>query len=129
MALRYLVDTNRLTDALRGDSEVINFLETAAEVWISFVSLAELRAGFMLGSRKDLNEGLLQAFLRLPGVGVVFADRETTIHYARLFLQLRRAHTPIPTNDLWIASLAVQHNLVLLSRDFHFDRLPQIERR
>jgi predicted nucleic acid-binding protein len=71
---------------------------------------------------------MLNNFLRLPGVGVLYADRETTEVYARLFLQLRRAGGPIPTKDLWIASLAVQHQLTLVSRDEHFDKLPQVIR-
>jgi predicted nucleic acid-binding protein len=41
-------------------------------------------------------------------------------------LQLRRQGTPIPTNDLWIAALVLQHDLVLCARDRHFDHLPQI---
>ena len=125
--MRILLDTNRLTDSLRGDRLAIQILEAASEIWIPFVSMAEIRAGFLAGARSATNEGLIQAFLRLPGVGVLFADRETTAVHARLFVQLRKAGTPIPTNDLWIASLAVQHNLVLMSRDEHFEKLPQIE--
>jgi len=126
--VRILLDTNRLTDAFRGDRGVVKMLEEAEEVWVPFVCLAEAKAGFLGGTRHGSNEGLLSAFLRLPGVGVRYADRETLGVYARLFVQLRRAGTPIPTNDLWIASLAVQHDLTLLSRDGHFDKLPQIQR-
>jgi len=121
-----LLDTNRLTDAFRGEAEIVETLERAVEVWVPFVALAEIKAGFAGGSRGGENEGLLHAFLRLPGVGVLFADSETTDVYARLFLQLRKAGTPIPTNDLWIASLAVQHQLVLLSRDEHFRKVPPV---
>lgn len=42
--------------------------------------------------------------------------------------QLRNQGTPIPTNDLWIAALVMQHNLVLCSRDRHFTHLPQLDR-
>ncbi|MDP2998079.1 MAG: type II toxin-antitoxin system VapC family toxin [Bryobacterales bacterium] len=124
--MRVLLDTSRLIDAFRGEAEIVKTLERAAEVWIPFVALAEIKAGFLGGGRPGENEGLLHAFLRLPGVGVLFADSETTDVYARLFLQLRKAGTPIPTNDLWIASLAVQHQLVLLSRDEHFRKVPQV---
>jgi tRNA(fMet)-specific endonuclease VapC len=41
---------------------------------------------------------------------------------------LKKAGTPIPTNDIWIAALAVEHSLVLYSRDAHFDRFPGIPR-
>ncbi len=124
--MRALLDTNRLTDVFRGDAALVKILERAEEVWIPFVALGEIKAGFLAGSRPAENERLLFAFLTLPGVGVLFADRETTDVYARLFVQLRRAGTPIPTNDLWIASLAVEHQLTLFSRDEHFRKIPQV---
>jgi predicted nucleic acid-binding protein len=62
------------------------------------------------------------------GVRVLFADDQTTHHYAAVFRQLRKQGTPIPTNDMWLAALALQHNLALQARDKHFDRLPQIAR-
>lgn len=62
------------------------------------------------------------------GVRVLFADDQTTRHYAALFRQLRRQGTPIPTNDIWLAAIVLQHNLVLHDRDRHFDCLPQLVR-
>ena len=126
--IRALLDTNRLTDVLRGHSHTVEAIEKCAEVWVPFVSLAEIKAGFLLGRRAKDNERLLQALLLKPAVGVLYPDRETTEVYARLFLQLRRSGKPIPANDLWIASLAVQHQLVLVTRDKHFDALPQLLR-
>ena len=59
---------------------------------------------------------------------MLFADEQTTFHYARIFRQLREQGTPIPTNDIWIAALVQQHDLLLCSRDAHFDVLPQLGR-
>ena len=128
MEVRILLDTNRLTDALRQEMSVSDIVERAVEVWIAFVTLAEIKAGFLGGHprRRANNEALLLGFLRLPAVGIVYADRETTDVYARLFDQLRQAGTPIPTNDLWIASLAIQHQLALVTRDTHFSKIPQV---
>jgi tRNA(fMet)-specific endonuclease VapC len=128
LAVRVLLDTNWLTDVLRGDQAAAAILEESVEIWIPFVALGEIKSGFLHGSRSGENEAALQTFLRLPGVDVVFADRETTEIYARLFVFLRRTGSPIPANDLWIASLAVQHQLVLLTRDKHFRKLPQVSR-
>ena len=88
--------------------------------------LGELRAGFACGSRGPENEKNLVRFINSPRVELLFADEETTRQYANLFRQLRRQGTPIPANDLWIASLAVQHDLYLFTRDSHFEHLPQI---
>ena len=126
--MRILLDTNRLTDALRRERSVAAVVEEAAEIWVPFVALAEIKAGFLGGDprRRAQNESLLLRFLRLRSVEVLYADRETTEVYARLFLQLRQAGTPIPTNDLWIASLAIQHELALITRDAHFAKVPQV---
>lgn len=70
----------------------------------------------------------MRRFLLKSGVEVLLADDQTTHHYAAVFLQLRKQGTPIPTNDIWLAALVLQHNLVLHARDRHFDYLPQIIR-
>ena len=128
--MRILLDTDRLIDALRQDKSITDLVEQALEVWIAFVTLGEIQAGFQSGHPRRLahNEALLLRFLGLPLVGVLYPDRETTGVYAHLFVQLRQAGTPIPTNDLWIASLAVQHQVTLLTRDAHFAKIPQISR-
>ena len=36
---------------------------------------------------------------------------------------LRRKGRPIPDNDVWIAAVALQHDLVSASRDSHFERV------
>jgi predicted nucleic acid-binding protein len=54
---------------------------------------------------------------------VVFATAE---HHARVFVQLKRAGTPIPDNDVWIAAIVLEHNLTLVTRDRHFECIPQI---
>jgi len=58
----------------------------------------------------------------------LLADEETTHHFARIFTQLRLQGTPVPVNDVWIAALAAQHDMLLFSRDRHFDSLPQVAR-
>ena len=54
-----MLDTNRLTDAFRGEAAVVKIIEQAAEVWIPFVALAEIKAGFLAGSPSAENKGLL----------------------------------------------------------------------
>lgn len=124
--MRLALDTNRYTDLCRDTAEVVTLVEHAEAVFLPFVVLAELRAGFAVGTRGAENERVLRRFLMKPGVAVLFADDQTTHHYATLFRQLRRQETPIPTNDLWIAALVLQHDLVLCARDRHFENLPQI---
>jgi tRNA(fMet)-specific endonuclease VapC len=126
--VRLALDTNRYVDLCKGVSETVDLLTVADGVSLPFVVLGELRAGFAFGRRPAENERVLQRFLLKEGVEVLYADDQTTHHYARAFRQLRTQGTPIPTNDLWIAALVLQHDLVLHDRDKHFDHLPQLVR-
>lgn len=126
--MRVLLDTNRYVDFCRGETAVAEIVRRAESVKLPFVALAELRAGFRCGTVGRRNEATLVRFLASPRVTVLYADEQTTHAYAGLFAQLRMQGTPIPTNDLWIAALCVQHDLLLCSRDAHFNHLPQLAR-
>ena len=126
--VRLALDTNRYTDLCRGEQSLIEIVERADAVWLPFVVVGELRAGFAVGSRGTHNEAVLRRFLLKPGVGILYADEQTTHHYASVYRQLRKQGTPIPTNDMWIAALVLQHSLVLCARDTHFDALGQLVR-
>jgi len=126
--VRLALDANRYTDLCRGNVHVVETVEIADEVWLPFVVLGELRAGFAVGSQGTHNEAALRRFFLKSGVGVLYANEQTTHHYAAVYRQLRKQGTPIPTNDMWIAALVLQHSLVLFARDTHFDVLPQLTR-
>ena len=103
--MRIAIDTNRYVDFARGLPEAVNRVRAADTIFMPFVVLGELRAGFLGGSQAPDNEANLARFLNSPRVDILLADDESTHHYARLFHQLRRQGTPIPTNDVWIAAL------------------------
>jgi tRNA(fMet)-specific endonuclease VapC len=120
------IDTNRYRDFCDNDPVAVDRIQTADRIFLPFVSLAELRAGFRCGSRALENENILIRFLNSTRVTPLYPTDQTTHHYAQLFAQLRRQGTPIPTNDIWIAALALENNLLLFSRDAHFTHLPQL---
>lgn len=126
--MRLALDTNRYTDLCRGNEPVLERIEAADEVWLPFIVLGELRAGFAVGSQGPRNEAILRRFLLKTGVDVLYADEQTTHHYASVYRQLRKQGTPMPTNDMWIAALVLQHSLILYDHDTHFDALPQLTR-
>jgi tRNA(fMet)-specific endonuclease VapC len=126
--MRLALDTNRYTDLCQGNTSIVETVELADEVWLPFIVLGELRAGFAVGTQGSHNEAILRRFLLKHGVGVLYADEQTTHHYAAIYRQLRKQGTPIPTNDMWIAALVLQHSLSLCDRDAHFDTLPQLTR-
>ena len=126
--MKIVLDTNRYRDFCLGDPLVLDRLQLAEQIFLPFVALAELRAGFQCGTRAGQNERILLRFLSRPRTSVLYASEATTRHYAQLFYQLRQQGTPIPTNDIWIAALVIEHGLPLFSRDQHFDHLPHLPR-
>jgi tRNA(fMet)-specific endonuclease VapC len=126
--MRLALDTNRYVDLCKGLAPTVELVASADAVFLPFAVVAELRAGFALGRRGAENERALRRLLQKPGVSLLLTDEQTTFHYASVFRHLRERGTPIPTNDMWIAALVLEHDLVLHARDEHFDRLPQLPR-
>ncbi|HLB59933.1 MAG TPA: type II toxin-antitoxin system VapC family toxin [Bdellovibrionota bacterium] len=121
-----LIDTNRIVDFFKGVEETNQIINKSERIYVSFITLGELRAGFLSGKKGFENEKLLIQLLNSPRVEVIYPTEETTHHYARLFSQLRHQGTPIPTNDIWIGALCLQHDLPLYTRDDHFKNIPQL---
>ena len=126
--MRVAIDTNRLTDLFRGDRALAEMLGGCDEVGLPLVVLGEMLAGFYGGTQRVTNEALLRAFLMKPTVRVLMPGRETAEQYGRLFVQMKRAGTPVPDNDLWIAAQVLEHELELITRDAHFAKMPQVAR-
>ena len=120
------LDTNAYGDFMRGDGDRVRIVRAARSISMPIIVLGELRAGFAAGNRQSSNAANLQRFLASPRVSVLLPDEQTAHHYAQLHLQLRNKGASIPTNDLWIASLVVQQDLVLCTSDRHFRHLPQV---
>lgn len=102
------LDTNAYSAFMRGEPSRINIVRAASRILMPLFVLAELRAGFTAGSKSASNAANLQRFLGTPRVSILAPDEATTHQYAQLFAFLRRRGTPIPANDLWIASLSIQ---------------------
>ena len=119
-----LIDTNVYSGFMRGEQRAVRTLRAAHEIHLPLIVLAELLAGFAAGARPQKNRDELARFMASPRVQVLKPDEKTAQHYADVFIALRKQGTPIPTNDLWIAALARQHRLPLLSFDAHFGSVP-----
>ena len=121
-----ILDTNALSAFFAGDKGAVDKLASANRLYLPVIVLGEYRYGLM-GSRKRKEWGpQLMAFAGTCSVLPV--QESTTLSYARIRNHLRKAGTPIPENDIWIAALAMEYGQPILSRDSHFDQVPQIER-
>jgi predicted nucleic acid-binding protein len=123
---RILLDTCAYTALVRGHAEIAQAQRRAREIYLTPVVLGELAAGFRHGNQRQKNEAVLAELRASSRVRVLVIDEETADCYAEILLTLRRAGNPIPTNDLWIAASAMQHGLVVLTTDEHFDHVPQV---
>ncbi|WP_419165904.1 PIN domain-containing protein [Candidatus Palauibacter sp.] len=123
---RYCLDTSAYIDALRGDRRCGMILDAAAWVGVPAIVLGELRAGFRLGAGGAEEEARLSDFLASPTVEVVPVDDDVAACYADIVVDLRRAGTPIPVNDVWIAACAAHTGSTVLTADAHFERVGRI---
>ena len=121
-----ILDTNALSAFVDGDAAVGQILRRQARAAIPVTVLGEFRYGIAESRRRSAYEAWLNA--HLPHFDILAVTDETALAYAALRVVLRRSGRPIPANDAWIAALALQHRLPVLSRDQHFDVVPQLER-
>jgi len=128
VAVNVALDTNAYSEFMRGESTRVRVVRSARRLFLPLIVLGELRAGFAAGNRESDNSANLQRFLNSARVSVLLPDEQTTHHYAQIHLQLRQQGLAIPTNDLWIAALTIQHGLILCTSDAHFKHLPQVPR-
>lgn len=125
MSRRLCLDTSAYSHFQLGEKQAVSLISSAKVVGIPSIVLGELRAGFKLGSRADKNEKELQEFLSNSVVQVLNVDDEASNFYADVVLQLRKSGTPIPTNDIWIAALALREGATILTFDKHFQTIRQ----
>jgi predicted nucleic acid-binding protein len=122
-----ILDTNALSAFADGEAAVGDVLRTQSRAAIPVVVLGEFRYGIAGSRHQSEYEAWLEA--TLPAFDVLVVDEGTARAYAELRVELKRAGRPIPANDAWIAALARQHGLPVLTRDEHFDVVPGLERR
>jgi tRNA(fMet)-specific endonuclease VapC len=123
---RFCLDTSAYSHFKRGDRRVVELIDGAEWLGMPTIVLGELRAGFLLGGRPAANEDELREFLLTPIVEVLGVDAEVSRHYAEIVVDLRRAGTPITTNDIWIAAIAAREGALVLSFDVHFKAISRV---
>jgi tRNA(fMet)-specific endonuclease VapC len=119
-----LLDTNVIIAVFKGEPAILTRLRAAAEIYLSSVSVGELIFGALKSANQARN---LERVDELVASSVVLpCDTDTARCYAGIKHELKHKGRPIPDNDLWIAALAVQHDLLLLTLDQHFTEINQL---
>lgn len=121
-----ILDTNALSAWAEGHAAVESPLRVAQRLVVPSVVLGEYYFGIRQSRHRNRYEDWLARYLPLTEIALVTSA--TADAYADIRLELRRRGTPIPPNDVWIAALARQHGLALLSNDGHFDTVDGVRR-
>lgn len=121
-----VLDTNALSAFAEGAAALESILRHAGEIAVPVIVLGEYRYGIAHSRhRQRYEQWLAESILNAR---ILDVNEETAAFYATLRSELKLAGTPIPSNDIWIASLCRQHSFSLLSRDRHFDGIRGLER-
>jgi tRNA(fMet)-specific endonuclease VapC len=120
-----LLDTNAVIALFAGEPAAAERFESDDAVFLCVHVLGELRYGALASSRVLDNLARLERFT--APIPVLPCDAETVVHYAEIRFGLRKGGKPIPENDIWIAAIARQHGLTLLSRDSHFEQIADLD--
>ena len=124
---RLVLDTSAYSHLRAGHVQVLNHVAGASVVVMPVTVLGELEAGFELGHRTRENRRILAEFLEEPFTSVMDVTATTVRYYARIVASLRRAGTPIPVNDVWIAASAMECNGHLLTFDRDYRRVMDLD--
>lgn len=121
-----ILDTSALSAFADGEAGVGHALRRQARAAIPVIVLGEFRYGIAQSKHRSTYEAWLES--QLSYFDILMVTQDTAIAYAALRVALKRSGRPIPANDAWIAALALQHRLSVLSRDEHFDVVPGLDR-
>lgn len=124
---RLLLDTNIITALLKGETAIADKIDKAKEVFIPAIVTGELYYGALHSSRIQKNISNIQ--LLTNSYTVLPVDTGTTITYGTIKALLRKKGKPITENDIWIAAIALQHNLIVVTRDKHFKEIAGLKLR
>jgi len=124
---RLVLDTSAYSRFRNRDERVLELIAAAEIVSVPTIVLGELEAGFALGRRERENRSMLAEFLAESFVSILPVTPAVARRYGRLFADLRRAGTPIPINDVWIAATTIDCGGHLLTFDSDFGYLVSLD--
>jgi tRNA(fMet)-specific endonuclease VapC len=125
---KIVLDTNAYTRLLAGEADVLDVIGTAETVYMSIFVLGELYAGFAGGTKERENKATLNRFLFKPSVKILNATAETAEVFGVVKQDLKKAGTPFPINDVWIAAHTLETGSTLVTYDGHFKKIAGIRR-
>lgn len=124
MSGRYLLDTNIIVALFANDISILTATNNADEIFIPSIVVGELYYGAYKSQKKHINVARVNSFVETNVI--LECGAETAHWYGKIKQTLQRKGRPIPENDIWIAGLAFQYHLTLVTRDKHFHEIPNL---
>ena len=119
--MRYLIDTNIVIAFLIDEPAMLRELARAPQTFVSAITLGEIYYGIFKSARPSQNMGRIS---KINGrFSVIGAGAGTAEVYGRVSNELRAVGGSIPVNDVWIAAIALEYSMTLVTRDAHFQRV------
>jgi len=118
MSGKLAIDTNIAIKFLNGDKHIDNFLSKYSEIYLPVIVAGELIFGAL--NSKHSEQNLLKHKKLIDRAGILEITKKTANTYAETRLFLKKNGKPIPENDLWIASICIEHKISFVSADEHF---------
>jgi tRNA(fMet)-specific endonuclease VapC len=122
---KFLLDTNIVIATINNEAVVLKILEKVSDFSIPSIVIGELYFGAEKSAKVAQNSAKI-ADLVLKNA-ILFVDFHTAKHYGTIKNHLKKQGTPIPDNDIWIAATAIQHDMILVSRDAHLQNVPDLK--
>lgn len=126
MSGKYLLDTNIVIALFAEDPSVRKHMAKASEIFIPATVIGELFYGAFKSGRPKANTARIEEFA--ASNTVLACDIATGREYGQIKNLLHKKGHPIPENDVWIAAIAMEHGLTLVSRDEHFKKIDGLKR-
>jgi tRNA(fMet)-specific endonuclease VapC len=121
--MSHLLDTNAVIARLNGEQAFEEFLrQSTTAIYIPSIVFGELYFGAENSTR--VSENISKINQVALGVTILVADLDTAKVYAKVRIEQKKKGRPLNSdNDYWIAALAVQHRLTLVTRDQDFQAI------
>ena len=123
MEVNLVLDTSAYSNFLNDKYDLHRFINPSNSIFVPVIVLGELKSSFLNGNKKKQNEDLLSEFLDASNVTILEITEKSAQIYAEISYELRKAGTPIRTNDMWIAAICIENKLPLLTLVADFSKV------
>jgi tRNA(fMet)-specific endonuclease VapC len=121
---KHLLDTNIVIALFKGDEDVRDQIAASSEVFVPAIAIGELNYGARHSAHVEKNLSQVREFA--ASSAVLACDMTTAEHYGQIKNELKMKGQPLPENDVWIAAIARQHSLTVVTRDQHFKEIEEL---